>query len=104
MKGADSVELKLTVPDSDQRSAIEALGMDVLGAQARLVSFFDTPDPAFQSLPCRMGLPQFTDEDRIVVSEPLGDLPRAWREIPEPGAVIIQRGPDAQRVFEPRGR
>ena len=44
IKGADSVELKLTVPDGDHRSAVAALGMDVLDAQIRQVAFFDTPD------------------------------------------------------------
>jgi hypothetical protein len=44
IKGADSVELKLTVPDSDLRSAAQALGMDPLDAQIRQVFFFDTPD------------------------------------------------------------
>src|SRR3954469_21620799 len=44
-KGCDSVELKLTVPESDQRSAIRSLGMDPLDAQIRQVFFFDTPDP-----------------------------------------------------------
>jgi hypothetical protein len=44
MKGADSVELKVTVPESDQRSAVTALGMDPLDAQIRQVFFFDTPD------------------------------------------------------------
>jgi hypothetical protein len=44
IKGADSVELKLTIPDSSQRSSFQALGMDPLGAQVRLVYFFDTPD------------------------------------------------------------
>lgn len=43
---SDSVELKLTVPDADQRSAIAALGMDPLEAQIRQVFFFDTPDLA----------------------------------------------------------
>ena len=42
--GADSVELKLTVPEADHRSAVAALGLDPLHAQIRLVSFFDTPD------------------------------------------------------------
>jgi hypothetical protein len=42
--GADSVELKLTVPESSQRSAIQALGLDPLEAQIRQVFFFDTPD------------------------------------------------------------
>jgi hypothetical protein len=43
-KGADSVELKLTVPDSERRSTVTALGMDPLEAQIRQVFFFDTPD------------------------------------------------------------
>lgn len=43
---ADSVELKLTVPEADQRSAVEALGMDPLESQLRQVFFFDTPDLA----------------------------------------------------------
>ena len=44
IKGADSVELKLTVPEASQRSAVRALGMDPLDAQIRQVFFFDTPD------------------------------------------------------------
>ena len=43
-KDADSVELKLTVPDSERRSTVTALGMDPLNAQIRQVYFFDTPD------------------------------------------------------------
>jgi hypothetical protein len=43
-KDADSVELKMTVPDSYRRAAMEALGVDPLDAQVRQVYFFDTPD------------------------------------------------------------
>ena len=43
LEGADSVELKLTVPESGQRSAIARLGLDPLEAQVRQVFFFDTP-------------------------------------------------------------
>jgi hypothetical protein len=46
IKGADSVELKLTVPDDDRRSAVAALGIDPLDAQLRQVMFFDTPELA----------------------------------------------------------
>jgi hypothetical protein len=46
MREADSVELKLTVPDSAQYSAVAALGLDPLDAQIRQVYFFDTPDLA----------------------------------------------------------
>jgi hypothetical protein len=49
IKGADSVELKLTIPESSQRSTFQSLGMDPLGAQVRLVYFFDTPDLALES-------------------------------------------------------
>jgi hypothetical protein len=41
---ADSVELKLTVPDEDRQSAAQALGVDPLEARIRQVFFFDTPD------------------------------------------------------------
>ena len=44
LKGADSVELKLSVPDADRRSTVAALSMDPLQAQIRQVVFFDTPD------------------------------------------------------------
>ena len=46
LRGADSVELKLTVPDSERRSAIAALDLDPLDAQIRQVWFLDTPDLA----------------------------------------------------------
>jgi len=43
VEDADSVELKLSVPERQQRSAVAALGLDPLDAQVRLVHFFDTP-------------------------------------------------------------
>jgi len=43
IKGADSVELKLSVPEAARRSALAALDMDPLDAQIRQVVFFDTP-------------------------------------------------------------
>ena len=45
-KGADSVELKLTVPLSDRSRAGAALGVDPSEGQIRQVYFFDTPDLA----------------------------------------------------------
>jgi Predicted glutamine amidotransferase len=41
------------------------------------------------------------DEARLVVSEPLGDLPGAWREVPESSCGIIQPGADEIRPFVP---
>jgi glutamine amidotransferase len=42
------------------------------------------------------------DEARAVVSEPLGDLPGVWNEIPEATALVIQDGPDEQFPFQPQ--
>jgi predicted glutamine amidotransferase len=42
------------------------------------------------------------DEDRAIVSEPLGDLPGVWTEVPEATVLTIQDGPDEQRSFQPR--
>jgi hypothetical protein len=43
-KGADSVELKLTVPASDRSRGAASLGVDPLDAQIRQVYFLDTPE------------------------------------------------------------
>src|SRR3954452_11727140 len=44
LEGADSVELKLTGPDGDQRSAARALHMDPLNAELSQVFFPDSHD------------------------------------------------------------
>jgi hypothetical protein len=44
LEGADSVELKLTVPDGHHRSAVRALHIDPLDAQVSQVFFLDTQD------------------------------------------------------------
>jgi hypothetical protein len=49
LKGADSVELKLTVPEPHQRTTTGALELDPLDAQIRQVFFFDTPDLALDA-------------------------------------------------------
>jgi hypothetical protein len=43
---ADSVELKLSVPEAHRRSTVEKLRMDPIDAQVRQVTFFDTADLA----------------------------------------------------------
>jgi hypothetical protein len=43
-----------------------------------------------------------SDETRVVVSEPLGDLPGAWSEVPESHVGIVEPGADELRPFKPR--
>src|SRR5262245_38082185 len=44
ISGADSVELKLTVPAAEHRATVGNLPMDPVEAQPRQVFFFDTPN------------------------------------------------------------
>ena len=44
LKNSDDVELKVTVPDADQHSAVLELDLDVLDCDLRQVVFFDTHD------------------------------------------------------------
>jgi hypothetical protein len=84
---ADSVELKLTVPESDGRSAVVGLGMDPLGAQIRQVFFFDTRDLALNraGLVVRGRRVQGRPDDSVVKLRPVvpGDLPPKLRKSPD---------------------
>ena len=40
-------------------------------------------------------------DTRIIVSEPLGDLPGAWNEVPESTCGIVHDGQDELRPFVP---
>jgi len=73
VRQADSVELKLTVSEDAQRSAIQALRLDPLEAQIRQVFFFDTPDLALQEhgLVVRARRVQRKGEDAIVKLRPV---------------------------------
>jgi predicted glutamine amidotransferase len=44
-----------------------------------------------------------SDETRVVVSEPLGDLAGAWNEVPESHVGIVRPGVDELRAFAPNG-
>jgi predicted glutamine amidotransferase len=47
-------------------------------------------------------LQRVSDESRLVVSEPLGDLVGAWNEVPESHYGVVQAGQDELRPFTPR--
>ena len=82
-KGADSVELKLTVPDTEHRSTVVALGMDPLDAQIRQVYFFDTPDLACnrKGVVVRARRVQRRSDDSVIKLRPVvpDDLPSDLR-------------------------
>ena len=65
--------------------------------------FFSTAVTALRELypdnPMLLGM---SEDARLIVSEPLGDLPGVWNEVPESTCGIIQEGPDELRPFTPR--
>lgn len=72
-KQSDTVELKLTVPDANQRSAVMSLGMDPLEGQIRQVVFFDTPELALYDvgLVARARRVQGRGDDSVVKLRPI---------------------------------
>jgi hypothetical protein len=86
IKESDSVELKLTVPESHQTSTVAALGMDPLQAQIRQVFFFDTPDLALDKhgVVVRARRIQGKGDDSVVKLRPVvpAELPADLRASP----------------------
>ena len=66
--------------------------------------FYSTDVPTLRALhPEIEVLQQVSDHSRLVVSEPLRDLPGAWHEVPESSyGVVHQEGHDELRPFAPR--
>jgi predicted glutamine amidotransferase len=51
--------------------------------------------------PERPRLQEASDETRIIVSEPIVDLPGAWNEVPESSYGVVQDGEDQLHPFRP---
>jgi hypothetical protein len=85
-KHADSVELKLTVLDTDVRSTVTGLGMDPLQAQIRQAFFFDTPDLRLdrQGVVLRARRIQGKGDDTVVKLRPVvpTEVPARLRDSP----------------------
>jgi hypothetical protein len=92
IKGADSVELKLTVPESDHQSATRSLELDALDAQIRQVVFFDTPDLELyrNGVVVRARRVQGKGDDSVVKLRPVvpDELPSKLRKSPNFGVEV----------------
>ena len=65
--------------------------------------FFTTSVPALRTLyPEREILHEVSDDARLIVSEPIGDLPGAWHEVPEAHWGVVGDGEDRLEPFEPK--
>jgi len=72
-------------------------------SEHRSRSLFQSTDVSTlrQQYPDNPILKMVSDKSRLVVSEPLGDLRGAWREVPESTCVIIHDGDEELRPFTP---
>ena len=67
--------------------------------------FFSTDTRRLRALhPENSVLAGLSEETRLIVSEPLGDLAGAWNEVPESSWGVIQPGQDEMHPFRPRTR
>jgi hypothetical protein len=84
LKGADSVELKLTVPEAEHPGVARALGIDPLAAEIRQVYFFDSKDLALNDhgLVVRARRVQRKGGDSVVKLRPVvpAELPGSLRK------------------------
>jgi glutamine amidotransferase len=65
--------------------------------------YFSTAVSALRELyPENVNLRRLSDETRIVVSEPLGELVGAWQVVPESSYGIVREGTDMLGDFHPR--
>ena len=91
-KGADTVELKLTVPVSTRSRAAASLGVDPLDGQIRQVYFFDTPGLTLNSkgLVVRARRVQQKGDDSVVKLRPVvpDELPAELRRSPNFGVEV----------------
>jgi predicted glutamine amidotransferase len=55
-----------------------------------------------QLYPDRAMLSELADDTRLVVSEPIGDLPGAWNEMPEGSYGVVGQGSDRLQRFAPK--
>ena len=72
-KGANSIELKLSVPLTGHRATIKSIGLDPVEAQPRQAFFFDTPDLALNraGVVVRARRIQGGDADTVVKLRPV---------------------------------
>jgi predicted glutamine amidotransferase len=64
--------------------------------------FYTTDVPSLRKLyPEREDLQGFSDDARLIVSEPLGDVAGVWNEVPESSWGVVRAGQDEIQPFQP---
>jgi predicted glutamine amidotransferase len=94
---ANAVQMTVAISDGEQ---VWAFRYSTEGRSRSL--FYSTDVRSLRELhPDNANLRMLSDESRLIVSEPLGDLPGAWNEVPESTFGIIRGGADVMAPFRP---
>jgi hypothetical protein len=92
IKGAKTVELKLTIPDDARYATLQALQVDPLEAEIRQILFFDTPDLTLNQagVVVRARRVQVKGGDTVVKLRPVvpDNLPPDIRSSPNVGVEV----------------
>jgi predicted glutamine amidotransferase len=70
------------------------------GPQVNTLYVSEDPESVRMLYPGNEGLEHFGDDARVVVSEPLTELPGMWREVPVGTALVIGKEIE-ERAFRP---
>jgi glutamine amidotransferase len=104
----EDVAAKHDVEDAIQMTVATTNGTNVWAFRYSTVHdsrslFFSTDVPTLRELHPELDvLESLSDESRLIVSEPIRDLPGVWNEVPESSYGIVQPGQDELRPFTPR--
>lgn len=98
-KGVD-LPIQMTVATTDGRSVWAFRYSSERNSRSL---YFSTRLDTLKALhPDLADIAELSDDTRVIVSEPLGDLAGAWNEVPESHVGIVQPGEDELRPFAPK--
>jgi glutamine amidotransferase len=103
----ESVAARLGVPDAFQGTVATTDGESIWSVRyssagpARSL-FYTTDVPTLRDLyPERQLFSEVSDDTRLIVSEPLGDVAGVWNEVPESSCALIAGGEAVLQPFRP---
>jgi predicted glutamine amidotransferase len=93
----DPVQMTIGISDGERLWAIRYSSM----RDSRTLFVSEDVDALRKLHPENERLQRLSEDARLIVSEPLVDLPGAWNEVPESTALLVSEGSLERRPFEP---